>query len=236
MIFRPKIKKIEDSFIARLRCSVIGEGMLNEGNIFLIDHAIRNMPENGITFEIGVYGGLSTNLILHLLAKYNKEVLHYGCDAWIYEGFKDHLGVVENHIDGKKEIERTDYMNYIKNSFINATTFLNPKHLPFICHSTSDSFFNNWNTKKKFTDVFNRDFNLNSKIAFCYIDGDHSYNQTKMDFNNVNQKLLIGGYVLIDDSAKGSHFGSAKFISEILKNPQFIKIYSNPNYLFKKVK
>jgi Methyltransferase domain len=236
-MFKRSIKKINpDYFINRLRCSVIGEGMLHEGNIYLMDFAVRNMPENGIVLEIGCYGGLSTNLLVHLLKKHNRNNQLYGCDAWIYEGFFDYSGTVHNHIDGREDIDRKDYMEYIKKSFIQSTQFLHADNLPFTCHLRSDDFFKNWNSNTEFTDVFGRSFKIDSKIAFAYIDGDHSYHQTKKDFENVNTKLLVNGFVLIDDSARNMKFGSAKFIKELLKNPNYKCIDYNPNYLFQKIK
>jgi hypothetical protein len=68
MFLKKQIKIIrDDNFIKRLNSSVIGEGMLHKGNPYLMDYAIKYLPENGIVLEIGVYGGLPTNLILHLL-------------------------------------------------------------------------------------------------------------------------------------------------------------------------
>ncbi len=237
MLFNNPIKKIEkDDFISRLRSSVIGEGMLHEGNIYLMDYAIKNMPENGIVMEIGCYGGLSTNLMLHLLNKHQKKNEFFGCDAWIYEGYNDYKGIIENHMDGRNDIDRKEYMNHIKNSFITSTQFLHSKKLPFTCHLTSDVFFEKWNKNEEFNDVFNRAFVIKDKISFCYIDGDHSFEQTKKDFENVDSKLNLNGFVLIDDSSKNMKFGSAKFIKEILKNPNYRYIDSNPNYLFQKIK
>ena len=73
VLFPLKVKEIpEDLFVQRLRSLVIGEGMLHKGNIYLIDFALKNMPDNGVVIEIGSYGGLSTNLILYLLKKNNR--------------------------------------------------------------------------------------------------------------------------------------------------------------------
>lgn len=237
MIFKKRIKKIEhDNFIQRLRCSIIGEGMLHDGNIYLMDFAIKNMPQDGIVLEIGIYGGLSTNLLLHLLKKHNKNCSLFGCDAWIYEGYNDYNGIIESHIDGRNDIDRKNYMNYIKNSFIVSTQFLHPKKLPFTCHLTSDAFFEKWNNNEEFTDVFDRSFYMNDQISFCYIDGDHSYDQTKKDFENVASKLKINGFILIDDSADHFSFGSTQFAKETFRNPNFKLIETNPNYLFQKIK
>ncbi|WP_299136645.1 class I SAM-dependent methyltransferase [uncultured Tenacibaculum sp.] len=235
-----KLKKIKtipnDDFINRLKCSVIGEGMLHEGNIFLINEAIKNMPSNGYVVEIGTYGGLSTNLILHLLKKHNKPHTIVGCDAWRYEGYNDKKNVTNSlYIDGRNDIQRNNYMQYIKKAYIESLKLLSPNRLPHTCHLKSDDFFNNWNNQNKVTDVFERCLELKGKISFCYIDGDHSYEQTKNDFDNVNKLLLKNGYVLIDDSAKHMKFGSAKFINDIKKNNNFKIVDYNPNFLVQKI-
>ena len=237
MILKKKYKTLQkDPFLLRINSTVIGEGMLHEGNIYLMDYAIQNMPNEGIVFEIGSYAGLSTNVILHLLNKYNKKHLLIGCDAWIYEGSKDHVGTTYNYIDGNDTITRTEYVAYIKNAFINAINLLHPNTRPYTCHLTSDAFFKNWNTTNEFTDVFDRTFGIHQEISFCYIDGNHSYEQTKKDFENVVSKLKLNGFILIDDSAKYMNFGSAKFIKEIKKNDRFKIIDNNPNYLIQKIK
>ncbi|MCH2195258.1 hypothetical protein [Kordia sp.] len=95
-IFKKQYKTINnDYFLYRIKATIIGEGMLLEGNIYLMDYAIQHMPSDGIVFEIGSYAGLSTNVMLHLLEKHGKKHRFVGCDAWIYEGFKDHTGTIE---------------------------------------------------------------------------------------------------------------------------------------------
>ncbi|WP_299887530.1 class I SAM-dependent methyltransferase [uncultured Lacinutrix sp.] len=237
MILKKKYKTIKsDVFLKRIKSTIIGEGMLHEGNIYLMDYAIENMPNDGIVFEIGSYAGLSTNVMLHLLNKYNKKHLFIGCDAWVYEGINDYKGIIENHIDGKVDVSRIDYVAYIKNAFINATNLLHPNAKPYTCHLTSDTFFKKWKNNNKFTDVFNRTFSIDQGISFSYIDGNHSYEQTKKDFENVDSKLKLNGFILIDDSAKHLNFGSSDFIKEIKKNTRYKIIDNNPNYLIQKIK
>ena len=63
LIGKKRIKKIPvDHFIRRLGSSVIGKAMLHEGNIYLMDYAIQNMPKKGNVIEIGSFAGHSTNL------------------------------------------------------------------------------------------------------------------------------------------------------------------------------
>ncbi|WP_366512821.1 class I SAM-dependent methyltransferase [Kordia sp.] len=73
-------------------------------------------------------------------------------------------------------------------------------------------------------------------MSFAYIDGDHSYEQTKKDFENVDSKLKVNGFILLDDSADHLNFGSSDFIKDIKKNDNYKIIDSNPNYLIQKVK
>lgn len=236
-MFQKSIKKIEkDDFISRLRCTVIGEEMLHEGNIYLMDYAIKNMPKSGIILEIGSYAGLSTNLLLHLLEKHDQKHIFLGCDAWVYEGYNDFTGKIETHIDGKTNISRISYMEYIKSAFIKATQLLHPQRLPYTCHLRSNDLFKKWNLNENLTDVFGRQLTIQENIAFAYIDGDHSYEQTKSDFENVDSKLLVNGFILIDDSGIKMPFGSAKFAKEIRKNKSYKLIDSNPNHLFQKIK
>ena len=235
-LFKKQYKTIEnDAFLKRIRATIIGEGMLHVGNIYLMDYAIQHMPDDGIVLEIGSYAGLSTNVMLHLLEKHGKQHRFVGCDAWIYEGFNDHTGKIETHIDGKTEVSRKDYVAYIKTAFINATQLLHPNRKPFTCHLPSDAFFENWNTKNEFTDVFERTFSIQDEISICYIDGDHSYEQAKKDFENVAAKLKRNGFILLDDSADYLNFGSKHLMKDIKNDHRFKIIDSNPNYLIQKV-
>src|SRR5438128_885335 len=101
----PLRKLPPDKYIQRLRSSVIGEGMLHEGNIYLFDYAIKNLPSEVNILEIGTYGGLSTNLILYLLKKHSKKNVLFGCDPWVYESSQK--GSTEQQtgfIDGSSDV------------------------------------------------------------------------------------------------------------------------------------
>ncbi len=231
-----KNKYIEDDFIKRLRYLVIGEGMLMAGNIKLMDFAIQNMPNEGCVLEIGSYGGLSTNLIAYLLKKHQKNNLLFNCDAWLYEGYHDHKGVIDKTIDGRNDISRADYSTYMKQSFINATLFLCGSKLPHSFHLFSKDFFEKWNSKESLIDVFGNSITLGGLISFAYIDGGHAYEVAKDDFNNVSKHLVLGGYILLDDSADAMNFGSAKMMDEIKQDKMFKVIDKAPNYLIQKIK
>lgn len=85
------------------------------------------------------------------------------------------------------------------------------------------------------SDVFGRDINLGGKISFCYIDGNHTYEFAKRDFDNVDKYLELGGFVLFDDSSDLDPFGLTRLMKEIVRNRDYELVMKNPNYLFKKV-
>ncbi|MBA3679886.1 MAG: class I SAM-dependent methyltransferase [Bacteroidetes bacterium] len=232
-LFKPKYKRINDPFFKRLSSSVLGGNMLLDGNIFLMDHAIKNMPENSCVFEIGCFGGHSSVGLLHLIKKHKRSADLYACDCWVYEGFNDHTGKIEDHFDGYTSLKREDFMNYVKANYQEAVKLFHPEKLPYTVALTSDEFFNRINNKNECIDLFDRKVKLPA-IGFAYIDGGHSYEQCKKDFINIDKHLINKGFVLFDDSSKKMKFGSALFIKEMMENPGYELIDQNPNFLFKK--
>ena len=161
----------------------------------------------------------------------------FTCDAWIYEGYKDHLqSDADTHIDGRPDISRFDYSNYLKNAYIKATKFLSPHNLPYTFHMYSDQFFENWKNRSTASDIFGRPVTLGGSISFAYIDGGHSYEVAWKDFNNTASYLVQKGFILLDDSADGQNFGSSQMMNEIKKDKRFKVVFKNPNYLIQKVR
>lgn len=223
-----------DDFIRRLRHLVIGEGMLNEQNIFQMDHVIRQLPSEGHIVEIGIYGGLSTNVIVHLLKKYGKSNALFNCDPWVYEGYHDHKQGETPFVDGRTDLYRADYTAYMKEAYIRATRFLHADKLPFSFQLFSDDFFEKWSNKDTITDLFGRSTVLGGPIAFAYIDGNHSYEQSTKDYTHVMHYLVPGGFILLDDSSDSVNFGSAKLAHQ-LKTEHRLKLVDNSyNHLFQK--
>jgi predicted O-methyltransferase YrrM len=234
-IFKAPVKKVSpDDFIRRLRSSVIGEGMLEEGNIYLFDKAIRQLPAIGAVVEIGSYGGLSANLICHLLRKYKKQNSFFTCDPWIYEGYHDHKGGKTEFMDGRDDVKRLDHMEHIRQSFIRSSQLLSKANLPHSIHSTSNDFFSKWERTEEVNDVFERKVKLGGPIAFAYIDGDHSYEAAEQDLENVTKYLIRGGLILLDDSADHLSFGSARLMKKVARDKRFSIEDRNPNYLIRK--
>lgn len=223
-----------DDFIGRLRASVIGEGMLHPGNIRLMEDAVQNMPEGGSVIEIGSYGGLSANLLTYLLDKHGRDAPLFCCDAWTSDGYQYHKMRPTLSMDGRCEVLWTDYAAYIKDAFVRAAHLLSAHRLPGAFHLLSDDFFDAWQRGATLTDVFGRPAMLGGSVAFAYIDGNHTYEYAKRDFENAASFLLPGGYILLDDSADYLQFGCVRLAHELCRRRDFEVAGINPNYLFRK--
>lgn len=205
-------------------------GMLNNGNIYCFEYAIKNLPSNNPVIEIGSFCGLSTNLICFYLKKFNKSNDLITSDKWIFEGAEKSDELLEG-----SDITYQQYRTFVKETYIRNVSFFSNNHLPFTIEHFSDDFFKLWSENKIENDVMGRKIQLGGKISFAYIDGNHSYEYAKRDFQNVDKFLEIGGFILFDDSADNSGWGVCKVIDEIKKENKYEVVINNPNYLLKKI-
>jgi len=222
------IQKVEDEYLAWL--SFANAGMLNPGNVFCIDYAIRNLPSNNPILEIGSFCGLSTNVISYLLKKQNKSNKILTTDKWVFEGAEK-----EGYI-GDSKIKHSDYRAFVMDTFKNNVLFFSAHNLPFPVEAFSDNFFQLWGNNETVEDLFGRELKLGGYISFAYIDGNHTYEYSKKDFLNTSKYLDIGGFILFDDSSDTSPFGCAELMKEILDDDNYELVMKNPNYLFRKIK
>ena len=204
-------------------------GMLHTGNIYCFDYAIKNLPTSNPILEIGSFCGLSTNVISYLLKKHKKQNQLVTSDKWIFEGAEPSGKL------GGSEIGHTDYRDFVINTFKNNVSFFSKDNLPYPIEVFSDEFFELWKEQKTVKDIFNREIALGGRISFAYIDGNHTLEFAKRDFENTSEYLDAGGFILFDDSSDSSQFECAKLMKDILKNPGYELVMKNPNYLFKKI-
>ena len=221
-------KRIEDEFLKWL--GFANAGMLNPGNTYCMDYAIQALPSTSPIVEIGSFCGLSTNVMSYFLAKHGKQNKIITSDRWIFEGAEKGGNL------GQSQISHPDYRTFVMDTFKRNIQFFSGDNLPYPIEVFSDDFFELWNTKQKAQDIFGREIELGGSISFAYIDGNHTYEYAKRDFENVAMSLEVGGFILFDDSADGSDWGSAALMKEVAKHPEFEVTLKNPNYLLKKIK
>jgi len=216
---------LTDEFVQWL--SFANAGMLNRGNLLCFDYAIRNLPSTNPIVEIGSFCGLSTNLLAYYMRKHGVTQPLFTCDRWEFEGTDATIG--------DPDISHADYRTFVRDSFIRNVKMFSSKTLPHTIEMLSDDFFTAWSANRKMTDVFGRAIQLGGPISFCFIDGNHSYDFAKRDFENADRFVEPGGFILFDDSADGSPWEVCRVIEEIKSRPDYRLVVKNPNYLFQKL-
>jgi hypothetical protein len=229
-IFESKTKVgREDEYIRWIRFAV--PGMLNSGNVTAMDYAVANMPAGKPILEIGSFCGLSTTILSYLLEKYSRSTSIFTCDKWEFEGQQLGAG-----LGGSKSVTHDVYQTFVKESYIRNVKTFRADMLPYTIECFSDEFFQRWFSSENSTDIFGRSITLGGNISFCYIDGNHTYEFAKRDFENTNRALVPGGFILFDDSGDGTEWGSHKVACEVARGNEYELISKNPNYLFRKMK
>lgn len=220
-------KTVSDEYINWL--TYANAGMLAKGNVYAMRHAIENLPSDSPVVEIGSFCGLSTNVMSYLLTSQGKKNKIISCDRWIFENSD------RGDMLGNSQIPRASYREFVKSTFMRNVEFFSANNKPHTIEETSDEFFASWSEGKVTNDVFGRRVTLGGKISFCFIDGNHTYDFAKRDFENADRYLESGGFVLFDDSTDDDPFGLTRLMREVQRNKNYQLVMKNPNYLFKRV-
>ena len=172
--------------------SFINPGMVAAGNLDLLSHAVRGMPEKGAVIEIGSFAGLSINHIIHMMRQARRSNSVVSVDEWHFEGAHD--GIIPN-----SSVLFASYREHVIDTFRRNLMLFHADSLPYHVVSSSDQFFRLWAQNDTVVDFFGRSKTLGGPISFAYIDGDHTYEQSMRDFENVDRFLLPGGFIVLDD-------------------------------------
>jgi hypothetical protein len=220
-------KLIQDEYLTWL--SYANPGMLEGGNKYLIDYAIRRLPSAAPILEIGSFCGLSTNAITHLKRINGVRNTLITCDKWEFE-----------NVNNRREMPNSpvlfsDYKAFVRDSYIRNVKMFSPDDLPYTIEMFSDEFFGAWRNRAVHIDVLGRSLTLGGSLSFCYIDGNHTYECAKRDFVNCDAFLENGGFILFDDSTL-TEFGVYKLMPEIASSGRYNLIAINPYHLFQKVR
>jgi hypothetical protein len=203
-------------------------GMLDPGNLYCFDYAIRNLPSEAPILEIGSFCGLSTNVLTYYKEKHSVRNRLITCDKWEFE-----TAQLDSMV-GESSISHSEYRAFAMETYIRNIRMFSRYDLPYTVEMLSDDFFAAWREAAKVSDVSGRPIQLGGPISFCYIDGNHSYEYAKRDFENCDEFLEKGGFILFDDSADGSRWEVCQVVAEVKRSGKYDLIVKNPNYLFQK--
>jgi hypothetical protein len=192
-----------------------------------MNHSIKTMPDNGAVIEIGTFAGLSLNHLIHMMKQAGRSNLLFSVDEWHFEGSDKLL------IPGST-VEFSEYRKHAIEAFRRNLLLFHSDRLPHHIVTSSDQFFQLWTQKAEVLDFFERVTMLGGPISLAYIDGAHTYEQSWRDFENVDHFLLPGGFIIFDDSADGSNWGSSRTAREAASRPNYELVAKNPNYCIAK--
>ena len=205
-------------------------GMMDSGNPYLFNWAIQNLPSNKPIVEIGAFCGLSTNMITHFQRMHSKTNPFYSVDAFDYDPQRSMLKI------SGVDLTFFDFNEKVLNQYKANVELFSRQNMPIAIKAFSQEFFDTWKTKTTVEDLFGKRITLGGEISFAYIDGDHSYEGAKFDFENFDKILEVGGFVLFDDSADESNWPVKKVIREVKRSNRYEVVFKNPNYLFRKLR
>lgn len=221
-----------DPYLTWMRFAI--PGWLASCNIDLMHRCIADLPGGDLTgddmpvIEIGSFSGLSTNVLSHLLRANGRTNPLISVDPWTFEGAGD--GTI-----GGTAMTFAQYRSFVRDSFLRNAGFFSADALPFHIEADADSFFAQWRAEAEVTDVFGRTRRLGGPIAMAYIDGEHSYEASRRDFDNVDAILAVGGYIIFDDSADTTDWGCRQTAQEVATDPRYEVIDRQLNYCVRKI-
>jgi Methyltransferase domain len=221
-----RTRTVQDEYLDWLRFA--NAGMLHPGNVYSMDLAIANLPTANPVLEIGTFCGLSANVMSYLLRKHGRPNPIITADRWIFEGAEEGGALAESHVT------HDEYRDLVRSSFVRNVETFSKERKPFAIELFSDELFEAWRTGTTIDDIFGRPVTLGGGISFCFIDGNHTYEFARRDFENADAHLDTGGFLLFDDSADSDPFGLTRLMREIRALGRYELVLKNPNYLFRK--
>ena len=208
----------------------VNPGMLSSGNIDLFAYCLDNLPSDAPVIEIGSWAGLSLNHIVHFLRRSGRRNPVFSVDEWRFENAR-----FGNLIDGSA-VSFDDYRSHLMETFRRNVALFSGDRLPHHIQLGSDAFFAAWDAQEERTDYFGRTVRLGGPISFAYVDGDHTYAQSKKDFENIDRHLEAGGFIVFDDSGDDGVWEgqSNRTAREAAGLSRYELIARNPNYCIRK--
>lgn len=204
-------------------------GMLDRGNLYCFDYAIGSLVSDAPMLEIGSFCGLSTNVLTYYKKLHGISNPLISCDKWMFET-AEKGGSLSEHTS----LTHDQYRDFVKSTYLRNVRMFSRDDLPFTVETFSDEFFTAWKESREVEDVFGRSIRLGGPISFCFVDGNHSYEYVRRDFENCDEFLEPGGFILFDDSADGSGWEVCRLMPEVQQSGKYELIIKNPNYLFRK--
>jgi hypothetical protein len=180
---------------------------------------IKNV--NGLTCEIGVREGGSTKLILDTLRNTNQNKIHIAIDPF---------GNIEyEHWENKKE--KLDYTNSMKIKMLkNLYTYCDDHNVDVLFFPLEDTEF--FKRYKDGVPIYNEYKSIINEYALVFLDGPHTTELVKNEFDFFKDKIPKGGIIVFDDIEQYPHMDN---LDDYIKEYNF-EIVEKTNYKISYIK
>lgn len=224
----PGVIDISDDYTRLLKD--VNAGMCVPGNLYLFDYAVRNLPSDAPVVEIGLWAGLSTNLLTYYKRKHGRRNLVVNCDRWGGEDEQNHPAPV-----AESGATLGDFRAHLRESYVRNVERFSRGDLPHTLELLSGELFRAWREGGRRTDIFGREVQLGGPVSFAFIDGAHDYDNVRADFEMCDEFLERGGFVLFDDSAPEAGWPDVqRLVEEVRSDGRYELVAANPYHLFRK--
>lgn len=162
------------------------DGRICHSSIILL-HILTNYIDIVNYMEIGVHNGGSMTM---LLSGNNKNINIYGID--LFEDMYDETKHLNKEKFNTYQYFKRDNLSMTKtrNNLDNVKTYYNNNSIVNLLQG--NSYFDE--TETKFKDELG-----NNKLDLLFIDGDHTLDGVKNDFERYSKYVKKGGYIVFDD-------------------------------------
>ena len=168
------------------------------------------IKEDTVGAEIGVWRGNTSLMFLSKKIKKLYMIDPYAVDNYEYLGEDYMQNFYSKYSKLTGEFSKGGFMRYYDQVYKEVLEKVKDYSAAELCRMTSDVWFEK---------------NKSIKLDWIYIDGDHSYSQTKKDLNNSLKVVKSGGLIIGDDygwpDAKWQKAGVTKAVDEFIKQNKF---------------
>ena len=165
--------------------------------------------------EIGVWKGYTSLMFLSRKIKKLFMIDPYAVENYEYLGEEYMQNFYAKYSKLTGEFSKAGFMRYYDKVYEDVVEKVKTYSAAEICRMTSDQWFER---------------NKDIKLDWVYIDGDHSYPQTKKDLNNSFNVVKSRGRIIGDDykwpEAKSGKDGTTKAVNEFIEQNKF-KMYKH---------
>ena len=173
----------------------------------LINSVVKIKNIEGLTCEIGVREGGGTKLILDTLKCTNQNKVHIAIDPF---------GNIEyEHWEVLKE--KLDYTNKMKNEMLkNLYTYCSLNNMECLFFPLEDNEF--FKKYKEGVPIYNEKKQIINTYALVFLDGPHTTEIVKNEFNFFHNKIPKGGIIIFDDIDQYPHMEN---LDDYIKSKDF---------------